>query len=238
MLKIKNYSMEYVKNKKVIDNITLSVKEGDIYAFVGRNGAGKTTTLKSVVGINHITEGDILLNDVSIQKNPVKYKSMIAYVPDNPILYEHLTGIQYLNFVADIYDMTYKKRKERIEEYAKKFELYNDLGNLISSYSHGMKQKLVLIATFMHDPILYVLDEPFVGLDPKASFTLKEELKSKAKEGKIIFFSTHVLDVAEKLCNRIAIIKQGKLIVDGEMERIIKDKSLEQVFMELVVEDE
>ena len=238
MLKIKNYSMEYVKNKKVIDNITLSVKEGDIYAFVGRNGAGKTTTLKSVVGINHITEGDILLNDVSIQKNPVKYKSMIAYVPDNPILYEHLTGIQYLNFVADIYDMTYKKRKERIEEYAKKFELYNDLGNLISSYSHGMKQKLVLIATFMHDPILYVLDEPFVGLDPKASFTLKEELKSKAKEGKIIFFSTHVLDVAEKLCNRIAIIKQGKLIVDGEMERITKDKSLEQVFMELVVEDE
>ena len=238
MLKIKNYSMEYVKNKKVIDNITLSVREGDIYAFVGRNGAGKTTTLKSIVGINHITEGDIILNDVSIQKNPVKYKSMIAYVPDNPILYEHLTGIQYLNFIADIYDMTYKKRKEKIEEYANKFELYNDLGNLISSYSHGMKQKLVLIATFMHDPLLYVLDEPFVGLDPKASFTLKEELKRKAKEGKIIFFSTHVLDVAEKLCNRIAIIKHGKLIVDGEMERIIKDKSLEQVFMELVVEDE
>ena len=238
MLKIKNYSMEYVKNKKVIDNITLSVREGDIYAFVGRNGAGKTTTLKSIVGINHITEGDIILNDVSIQKNPVKYKRMIAYVPDNPILYEHLTGIQYLNFIADIYDMTYKKRKEKIEEYANKFELYNDLGNLISSYSHGMKQKLVLIATFMHDPLLYVLDEPFVGLDPKASFTLKEELKRKAKEGKIIFFSTHVLDVAEKLCNRIAIIKHGKLIVDGEMERIIKDKSLEQVFMELVVEDE
>ncbi|MBQ4031145.1 MAG: ABC transporter ATP-binding protein [Bacilli bacterium] len=238
MLKIKNYSMEYVKNIRVIDNLNLSVREGDIYAFVGRNGAGKTTTLKSIVGINHITEGDIVLNDVSILKDPVKYKSMIAYVPDNPILYEHLTGIQYLNFIADIYDMTYSKREERIKEYAKKFELYNDLGNLISSYSHGMKQKLVLIATFMHDPLLYVLDEPFVGLDPKATFVLKEELKAKAKEGKIIFFSTHVLDVAEKLCNRIAIIKHGKLIVDGDMERVIKDKSLEQVFMELVVEDE
>ena len=238
MLRIKNYSLEYVKNKRVVDNLTLSIKEGDIYAFVGRNGAGKTTTLKSIVGINHITEGDIVLNDVSILKDPVKYKSMIAYVPDNPILYEHLTGIQYLNFIADIFDMTYRKREEKIKEYAKKFELYDDLGNLISSYSHGMKQKLVLIATFMHDPLLYVLDEPFVGLDPKASFTLKEELKLKAKEGKIVFFSTHVLDVAEKLCNRIAIIKHGKLIVDGEMERVIKDKSLEQVFMELVVEDE
>ena len=238
MLKIKNYSMEYVKDKRVIDNLSLSVREGDIYAFVGRNGAGKTTTLKSIVGINHITEGDILLNDVSIQKDPIKYKSMLAYVPDNPILYEHLTGIQYLNFIADIYDLTYRQREEKINEYAKKFELYNDLGNLISSYSHGMKQKLVLIATFMHDPLLYVLDEPFVGLDPKASFTLKEELKAKAKEGKIVFFSTHVLDVAERLCNRIAIIKNGKLIVDGDMDRIIKDKSLEEVFMELVVKDE
>ena len=238
MLRIKNYSMEYNKGKRVIDNLTLSVREGDIYAFVGRNGAGKTTTIKSIVGINHITEGDILLNDISILKDPIKYKEMISYVPDNPILYEHLTGIQYLNFIADIFDLTYAEREKKIEEYAKKFELYNDLGNLISSYSHGMKQKLVLIGSFMHDPLLYVLDEPFVGLDPKASFTLKEELKKKAKEGKIIFFSTHVLDVAEKLCNRIAIIKEGKLIVDGEMNRIIKDKSLEEVFMELVVEDE
>ena len=238
MLRIKNYSMEYKKGKRVIDNLTLSVREGDIYAFVGRNGAGKTTTIKSIVGINHITEGDILLNDVSILKDPLKYKEMISYVPDNPILYEHLTGIQYLNFIADLFDLTYEQREKKIEEYAKKFELYNDLGNLISSYSHGMKQKLVLIGSFMHDPLLYVLDEPFVGLDPKASFTLKEELKKKAKEGKIIFFSTHVLDVAEKLCNRIAIIKEGKLIVDGDMDRIIKDKSLEEVFMELVVEDE
>jgi len=230
--------MEYIKGKKVIDNLSLSVKEGDIYAFVGRNGAGKTTTIKSIVGINHITSGDILLNDISIQKDPVKYKKMISYVPDNPILYEHLTGIQYLNFVADMYDMTYKEREAKIVEYAKKFELYDDLGNLVSSYSHGMKQKLVLISAFMHEPLLLILDEPFVGLDPKASFILKNELKEKAKEGRIIFFSTHVLDVAEKLCNRIAIIKDGKLIVDGDMERIIKDKSLEEVFMELVVENE
>jgi ABC-2 type transport system ATP-binding protein len=238
VLKIKNYSLEYVKGKRAIDNLSLSVREGDIYAFVGRNGAGKTTTIKSIVGINHITDGDITLNDVSILKDPIKYKSMISYVPDNPILYEHLTGIQYLNFIADIYDMTYRERDKKIEEYAKKFELYNDLGNLVSSYSHGMKQKLVLIASFMHEPLLYVLDEPFVGLDPKASFVLKEELKKKAEEGKIVFFSTHVLDVAERLCNRIAIIKDGKLIVDGDMDRIIKDKSLEEVFMELVVEDE
>jgi ABC-2 type transport system ATP-binding protein len=237
MLQIKNYSLEYVKGKRVINGLNLSVREGDIYAFVGRNGVGKTTTIKSIVGINHITEGDITLDKVSILEDPIKYKSMIAYVPDNPILYEHLTGIQYLNFIADIFELTYKEREKAIKEYATKFELYNELGNLISSYSHGMKQKLVLIGAFMHDPKMYVLDEPFVGLDPKASFTLKELLKEKSKEGKIIFFSTHVLDVAEKLCNRIAIIKDGKLLVDGDMDRIIKDKSLEQTFMELVVDE-
>lgn len=234
MLQIKNYCMEYIEGKSVIDNLNLSVREGDIYAFVGRNGVGKTTTIKSIVGINHITDGDILLDKISILKKPIEYKKNIAYVPDNPILYEYLTGIQYLNFIADIYEMTYKEREEQIKKYANKFELYNELGNLISSYSHGMKQKLVLIAAFMHNPKLYVLDEPFVGLDPKASFTLKELLKEKANEGKIIFFSTHVLDVAERLCNRIAIIKDGKLIADGDMERIIKDKTLEQTFMELV----
>lgn len=237
MLQIKNYSLEYVKGKKVINGLNLSVREGDIYAFVGRNGVGKTTTIKSIVGINHITEGDITLDKISILDDPIKYKSMIAYVPDNPILYEHLTGIQYLNFIADIFELTYKEREKAIKEYAERFELYNDLGNLISSYSHGMKQKLVLIGAFMHDPKMYVLDEPFVGLDPKASFTLKELLREKAKEGKIIFFSTHVLDVAEKLCNRIAIIKNGKLLVDGDMDRIIKDKSLEETFMELVVDE-
>ena len=234
---IRNYGMEYLKGKRVIDGLNLNVREGDIYAFVGRNGAGKTTTIKSIVGINHITEGDILLDDVSILKDPIEYKSNLAYVPDNPILYNYLTGIQYLEFIADMYEMTEKEREKNINLYAKKFELYDDLNDLVSSYSHGMKQKLVLIAAFMHNPKLYILDEPFVGLDPKASFTLKELLKEKAKEGKIIFFSTHVLDVAEKLCNRIAIIKEGKLIVDGEMDRVIQDKSLEEVFMELVVDE-
>ena len=237
MLSIRNYGMEYLKGKRVIDGLNLNVREGDIYAFVGRNGAGKTTTIKSIVGINHITEGDILLDDVSILKDPIEYKSNLAYVPDNPILYNYLTGIQYLEFIADMYEMTEKEREKNINLYAKKFELYDDVNDLASSYSHGMKQKLVLIAAFMHNPKLYILDEPFVGLDPKASFTLKELLKEKAKEGKIIFFSTHVLDVAEKLCNRIAIIKEGKLIVDGEMDRVIQDKSLEEVFMELVVDE-
>ena len=237
MLEIVNYSFEYFKGKKVINKLNLYAKEGDIYAFVGRNGAGKTTTIKSIVGINHITEGDILIDKISILKKPVLYKEQIAYIPDNPILYEYLTGIQYLNFIADMYDMTEKKREEQIKLYAEKFELYDDLGNLISGYSHGMKQKLVLIAALIHDPKLYVLDEPFVGLDPKASYFLKEILKEKAQEGKIIFFSTHVLDVAEKLCNKIAIIKDGKLVADGKMDKIIKDKSLEQVFMELVVND-
>lgn len=237
MLQLKNYCMEYIEGKRVIDNLNMTIREGDIYAFVGRNGVGKTTTIKSIVGINHITEGDILLDKISIQKDSIKYKKMLAYVPDNPILYEYLTGIQYLDFIADIYEMTSKEREEGIEKYAKKFELYDELGNLISSYSHGMKQKLVLIAAFMHEPKLYVLDEPFVGLDPKASFVLKELIREKAKEGRIIFFSTHVLDVAEKLCNRIAIIKDGKLIADGDMERIIKDKTLEQTFMELVVDE-
>lgn len=237
MLQIKNYSLEYIKGKKVIDNITMSIREGDIYAFVGRNGAGKTTTIKSIVGINHITEGDILLDKISILKKTIEYKKNIAYIPDNPILYEHLTGIQYLNFIADMYELTLKEREKSIKEYAKKFELYDDLNDIISSYSHGMKQKLVLIAAFMHNPKLYVLDEPFVGLDPKASFTLKEILKEKAKEGKMIFFSTHVLEVAEKLCNRIAIIKDGKIIIDGDMEHVIADKSLEEIFMELVADE-
>ena len=237
MLNIKNYSMEYIKGKKVVEDINLNIREGDIYAFVGRNGAGKTTTIKSIVGINHITEGDILLDKVSILKDPITYKSNLAYVPDNPILYDYLTGIQYLNFIADMYELTEKEREKNIKYYAQKFELYDDLNDLISSYSHGMRQKLVLISAFMHDPKLYILDEPFVGLDPKAAFILKELLKEKAQEGKIIFFSTHVLDVAEKLCNRIAIIQDGKVIVDGEMERVIKDKSLEEVFMELVADE-
>lgn len=237
MLEIKNYSFEYVEGKKVVRNLNLFVKEGDIYGFVGRNGAGKSTTIKSVVGIHHITSGDILLDQVSIKENEIDFKKNIAYIPDNPLLYEHLTGIQYLNFIADMYDVTYKVREEKITKYAKEFALYDNLSDLISSYSHGMKQKLVLIAAFLHDPKMYVLDEPFVGLDPKASFKLKEILKEEASKGKIIFFSTHVLDVAEKLCNKIAIIDEGKLVVDGSMKKVIKDKSLEEIFMGLV-EDE
>lgn len=237
MLEIKKYSLEYIKGKKVINKLNLYVKEGDIYAFVGRNGAGKTSTIKSIVGINHITEGDILLDGISILKQPIAFKKRIAYVPDTPILYEHLTGIQYLHFIADMYDLTEEKRDTMIQTYAKTFELYEDLNDIIESYSHGMKQKLVLVAAFLHDPKLYILDEPFVGLDPKASFTLKKLLKEKAEQGKIIFFSTHVLEVAEKLCNKIAILKEGKLVVDGEMKKVLQEHSLEELFMELVVDD-
>jgi ABC-2 type transport system ATP-binding protein len=233
MLEIRNYSLEYFKGKKVIDDLSLTVREGDIYAFVGRNGAGKTTTIKSIVGINHITDGDILLDGVSIQKNPLEFKNKIAYIPDNPALYDNLTGIQYLNFIADMHEVTEKDRIKRIKEYAKKFELYDELGDVISSYSHGMKQKLVLISAFIHDPKLYILDEPFVGLDPKASFTLKEILKEKAADKKIIFFSTHVLDVAEKLCNKIAIIKNGKIIESGDTLEVKGEGTLEDKFMEI-----
>lgn len=237
MLEIKNYSLEYFKGKKVVDKLNLFIKEGEIYGFVGRNGAGKTTTIKSIVGINHITEGDILLDGVSIKSSPNKYKSQIAYVPDNPILYEYLTGIQYLNFVADLFSISSDKREEEIVKYAKAFELYDDLDDLISSYSHGMKQKLVLISALIHDPKLYILDEPFTSLDPKAAKVLKDILKEKASEDKIIFFSTHVLDVAEKICTSVAIIKDGKLVKDGKIKRVLEDKSLEEVFMELVEND-
>lgn len=237
MLEIKNYSLEYFKGKKVVDKLNLFIKEGEIYGFVGRNGAGKTTTIKSIVGINHITEGDILLDGVSIKSNPNQYKSQIAYVPDNPILYEYLTGIQYLNFVADLFSISSDKREEAIKKYAKAFELYDDLDDLISSYSHGMKQKLVLISALIHDPKLYILDEPFTSLDPKAAKVLKDILKEKASEDKIIFFSTHVLDVAEKICTSVAIIKDGKLVKDGKIKRVLEDKSLEEVFMELVEND-
>lgn len=237
MLEIKNYSLEYFEGKKVVDNLSLFVKEGDLFAFVGKNGAGKTTTLKSIVGINHISSGKILLDGVDILESPVLYKQNIAYIPDTPILYDYLTGIQYLNFIADMYEVSEKKREKRIKEYATKFELYDRLGDLIGSYSHGMKQKLVLIAAFIHDPKLYVLDEPFVGLDPNASFILKEILREKASKGSMVLFSTHVLEVAEKLCNKVAIIKDGKLVYDGKMEKVIKEKSLEDVFMELMSND-
>lgn len=237
MLEIRNYSFEYIKGKKVISSLNLYVKEGDIYAFVGKNGAGKTTTIKSIVGINDFDKGEILLDKVSIKDEPLKYKKMIAYVPDTPILYDYLTGIQYLDFIGDMYEVTEKERIDRINKYAKEFELYDALGNLISSYSHGMKQKLVIIGALLHDPKLYVLDEPFGGLDPKSFIILKKVLKEEAEKGKIIFFSTHVLDVAEKICNRIALLKDGKLLLDDKMAKVTKDKSLEDVFMELDKDD-
>lgn len=236
MLKIKNYSKSYTKDKKVVDNLSLEVKKGDIFAFVGHNGAGKTTTIKSIVGILEFDEGDIFIDGMSIKNNPIECKKKMAYIPDNPDLYEHLTGIKYLNFIADVYNVSNEKREELIKKYADIFNITNNLGDDISSYSHGMKQKLAIISALIHEPKLYILDEPFVGLDPKATHTLKEIMKEKCDEGCAFFFSTHILEVAEKLCNKIAIIKDGKIIVSGEMKKIIKDKSLEDIFMELVDE--
>jgi len=233
VLKLSNYSYEYIKGSPVVTNLNMEVMEGDVFAFVGQNGAGKTTTIKSIVGITEPLSGKITLDDIDIKKKPLKYKQNIAYVPDNPTLYEHLTGIQYLNFIADMYEVSEKKREEKINKYAKELEIYDDLGDLLSSYSHGMKQKIAIIAALVHDPKLYIFDEPFVGLDPKSSVTLKKIFKKLAEEKKIIFFSTHVLDVAEKICNKLAIIKDGKIVVSGNMKDIIKDKSLEDVFMEL-----
>ncbi|MEG1779649.1 MAG: ABC transporter ATP-binding protein, partial [Oscillospiraceae bacterium] len=188
--------------------------------FIGHNGAGKTTTIKSIVGIIDFTEGDILINGISIKENPMECKKNIAYIPDNPDLYEYLTGIQYLNFIGDIFEISKEEREKLINYYSEKFELKNFLGNIISSYSHGMKQKLVIIGALIHKPKLLILDEPFVGLDPKASHILKEEMKSLCKEGAAIFFSTHVLEVAEKICNKVAIIKNGILIAKGTMEEV------------------
>ena len=190
MLEIKNYSLEYIKGKKAVDNISLEIQNGDIFGFVGSNGAGKTTTIKSIVGINHITSGDILIDNISIIKKPLKFKKKIAYIPDEPAVYENITGIEYLNFISDIYDIPYEERNKAVEYYSERFMLKEELNNLTSSYSHGMRQKLILIAAFMHNPDVYILDEPFASLDPEAAFVLKEEMRKKAEEGKIIFFST------------------------------------------------
>lgn len=234
MLEIINFSKSYKNGKKAVNNISLTVKDGEIFAFIGHNGAGKTTTIKSIVGILEFEEGDILIDGVSIKKDPIKCKSEIAYIPDNPDIYESLTGIQYLNFIADIFDVSKSDRENLIKYYADKFEITNFLGDLISSYSHGMKQKLVLISALLHKPKLLVLDEPFVGLDPKASHLLKEEMKKLCNEGVAIFFSTHVLEVAEKLCDKVAIIKNGDIVSQGKMEEVKGDSSLEDIFMELI----
>ena len=237
MLEIRNFSKTYKKGKKAVDNLTLTVEAGDIYGFIGHNGAGKSTTIKSVVGVLDFEEGEILIDGKSIRKSPVECKKVTTYIPDNPDIYEHLTGVKYLNFIGDIYEVPSKIRKERIAKYGDLLEITGSLGDLISSYSHGMKQKVALISALIHQPKLMVLDEPFVGLDPKASITLKNIMHEMCGNGSAIFFSTHVLEVAEKLCNKIAIIKDGRLIVSGETEKLTGDESLENLFLE-VIEDE
>lgn len=233
MLQIINYSKTYKGGKKAVEKINLTIESGEIYGFIGHNGAGKSTTIKAIVGVLDFEEGDILIDGLSIKEKPVECKSIMAYIPDNPDLYEHLTGIQYLNFIADIYQVSKQDREERIKLYGEQFEIIAALGDVISSYSHGMKQKLAILSAIIHKPKLLVLDEPFVGLDPKAAVTLKTIMRNLCEEGSSIFFSTHVLDVAEKLCDKIAIIKAGKLIVSGRVEELVKDHTLEELFLEV-----
>lgn len=232
MLKIEKVSKTYGK-KKAVDNLSLHIQPGEIFGFIGHNGAGKTTTLKAVCGILRFEEGEIYVDGVSVRKDPLACKEKLAYIPDNPDLYAFMKGIEYLQFVADIYKLPKETRNERIRTLATSFGLYDDLAEYISAYSHGMKQKLAVIAALMHTPKLLVMDEPFVGLDPKAAFTLKEMMRDFCKQGNAIFFSTHVLDVAEKLCDKVAIIKNGKLIKMGTMDEVKGDDSLEEVFLEL-----
>lgn len=232
MLRIQNYSKSY-DSKKVVKNINLEVEAGEIYGFIGHNGAGKTTTIKSIAGILDFEEGDIFIDEKSIKEDPIACKSMMAYIPDNPELYDGLSGIKYLNFIADIYKVDENRRNELIKKYSEAFELQSNLGDSISSYSHGMKQKLAIIAALIHEPKLLLLDEPFVGLDPKASHILKQIMREICDQGGCIFFSTHVLEVVEKLCDHVCIIKSGEIIKDGTVEEIVGDHSLEDVFLEL-----
>ena len=222
--------------KKAVDDLSLHIAPGEIYGFIGHNGAGKTTTLKSVVGIQQFDAGEITIGGHSIRTDPIACKKMLAYIPDNPDLYEFMTGIQYLNFIADIFGVEAEKRRERIRRYADLFELTNDLAQPVAAYSHGMKQKLAIISAWLHEPKLILMDEPFVGLDPKAAHILKGMMREVCEDGGAIFFSTHVLEVAEKLCDKVAIIKGGRLIRSGTMEEVKGDDSLEEVFLEL--EDE
>ena len=232
MLEIRHYSKSYGEGKKAADDVSLAVMSGDIYGFIGHNGAGKSTTIRAVVGVLDFTEGDIYIDGHSVKDESMACKRITAYIPDNPDLYENLTGIQYLNFVADVFGISAEERERSIRRYADLFEITNDLGDLISAYSHGMKQKLAIISALIHAPKLLVLDEPFVGLDPKATFTLKEIMHDMCEEGTAVFFSTHVLDVAEKLCNKIAIIKHGRIIASGTMEELTEGHSLEETFLE------
>ncbi|WP_313467876.1 ABC transporter ATP-binding protein [Carnobacterium sp.] len=237
MLTISNFSKTYKGGKKAVDNINLNVEVGDIFGFIGHNGAGKSTTIKSIVGILDYEEGEILIDGHSMKEEPLLCKQALAYIPDNPDLYEHLTGIQYLNFIADVFGVPSAIRKERVRKYADLFEITGNLGDLISSYSHGMKQKLAIISAVIHDPKLLVLDEPFVGLDPTAAVVLKKIMNELCNRGSAVFFSTHVLDTAEKLCNKIAMIDHGKLVFAGTMKEMLREKegsSLEDIFIDIL----
>jgi ABC-2 type transport system ATP-binding protein len=232
MIEIKNVTKKY-GDIVAVNDVSLTVNDGEIFAFIGHNGAGKTTLIKAMVGIHDFDNGDILIDGMSIKDNPVECKKLMAFVPDNPETYEHMKAIDYINFICDMYETDTETREKNIKKYAKLFEMEDKLNDTIDSYSHGMKQKIVLISALAHNPKILIMDEPFVGLDPKAVFDIKKVLKEMTKEKKIIFYSTHILDVAEKICSKVAIIKNGKLIKCGSMKEIKGDKSLEKVFMEL-----
>ena len=233
MIEIKSVSKTYNGKKKVLKDVSFKIEDGEIFAFIGHNGAGKTTMIKSIIGILDFEEGDILINNKSIKDNPVECKKIMAYVPDNPDLYENMKAIDFINFICDMYEVDEEIRRKNTIKYAKMFEIEDKLGDDISSFSHGMKQKVALIAALSHEPKVLIMDEPFVGLDPKAVYDMKEIMRDMAKNGKTIFFSTHILDVAEKLCDRVAIIKNGTIVRVGKMKDIKGDESLEQVFLEL-----
>ena len=233
MIEIKNVSKTYNGKKKVLKDVSFKIEDGEIFAFIGHNGAGKTTMIKSIIGILDFEEGDILINNKSIKDNPVECKKIMAYVPDNPDLYENMKAIDFINFICDMYEVDEEIRRKNTIKYAKMFEIEDKLGDDISSFSHGMKQKVALIAALSHEPKVLIMDEPFVGLDSKAVYDMKEIMRDMAKNGKTIFFSTHILDVAEKLCDRVAIIKDGTIVRVGKMKDIKGDESLEQVFLEL-----
>ena len=232
MIEIKNVTKKY-GDKEALKNILFNVNDGEIFAFIGHNGAGKTTLIKSIVGIHDFESGDILINGKSIKFNPIECKKEMAYVPDNPELYENMKAIDFINFICDMYEVDIETRERNIKKYAKMFEIEDNLNDTINSFSHGMKQKVALISALTHEPRILIMDEPFVGLDPKAVFDVKEIMNEMIKEGKTIFFSTHILDVAEKLCSRVGIIKKGELVKVGRMEEVKGDKSLEKVFLEL-----
>ena len=234
ILEIKDYTKKYSEDKVAADHVTLTVESGDIYGFIGHNGAGKSTTIRAVVGVLDFSEGEIYIDGHSVKTEPIECKKITAYIPDDPDLYENMTGIQYLNFIADIFEISSDEREKSIRQYGDMMELTEALGDLISSYSHGMKQKLAIISALIHKPKLIVMDEPFVGLDPSASYKLKQVMHQMCEKGTAIFFSTHVLDVAEKLCNKIAIIRHGKIIASGTIEELTDGRSLEEVFLEVV----